>query len=176
MDSMLSGAESVGAQTQLVQLYAYSISGCIGCERCRKDKTCTQFLDGMHLLYPLIEEADALILGSPTYNYNMTSQMKSFIDRLYPYFDFTEPRPGPYSSRLAGLGKKALIFAVCEQNDPGENGYTAVSMRDAIEAVGYEIFDKLVFPSHFYANSASKSTEDLDRAYDAGLRLAESFS
>jgi multimeric flavodoxin WrbA len=69
MDSMLSGAESVGAQTQLVQLYAYSISGCIVCERCRKDKTCTQFLDGMHLLYPLIEEADALILGSPTYNY-----------------------------------------------------------------------------------------------------------
>jgi multimeric flavodoxin WrbA len=130
----------------------------------------------MHLLYPLIEEADALILGSPTYNYNMTSQMKSFIDRLYPYFDFTEPRPGPYSSRLAGLAKKALIFAVCEQNDPGENGYTALAMRDAIEAVGYEIFDKLVFPSHFYANSASKSTEDLDRAYDAGLRLAESFS
>jgi multimeric flavodoxin WrbA len=44
----------------------------------------------MGLLCPEIEESKALILGSPTYNYNVTDPMKAFIDRLYPYYNFTK--------------------------------------------------------------------------------------
>jgi multimeric flavodoxin WrbA len=175
MKSMLEGAQHAGAQTELIELSSFRIEGCIGCEQCRRDKTCTRFYDGMHLLYPKIMEADGLILGSPTYNYNMTPQMKAFIDRLYPYFDFTEPRPGPYSSRLAGLGKRSLVFAVCEQHDPGEIGYTLVAMRDAIRVLGYEIAGEEIFSSHFHARSAAGCTEDLNRAVKAGASLVKSF-
>ncbi len=55
-----------------IHLHSLQINVCIGCEKCRKDKTCTQFNDDMNLLYPLLEEADGIILGSPTYNYTMT--------------------------------------------------------------------------------------------------------
>ena len=115
LDNFLKGAESAGAETKKVHLREYSIESCIGCEACRKAGTCIRFHDGMELLYPEIEEAKGLILGSPTYNYNVTAPMKAFIDRLYPYYNFTDERPGPYSSKLGDQGRKVLVFTVCEQ-------------------------------------------------------------
>jgi len=82
LNEILSGARESGIPTERIFLRDYAISPCIGCEKCRKDLTCTQFHDGMTLLYPKVEEAECLVLGSPVYNYNVTSFMKSFIDRL----------------------------------------------------------------------------------------------
>ncbi|MEA5032234.1 MAG: flavodoxin family protein [Sphaerochaeta sp.] len=175
MKSLLQGAQEAGAHVENIHLRSYHIEGCIGCERCRKDKTCTQFFDGMHLLYPKLIEADGIILGSPTYNYNVTPWMKAFIDRLYPFFDFTEPRPGPYTSRLADRGKRALVFGVCEQVDPKEMGYTIVSMQDAIAALGYGMSEPLAFPAHFGPQSASKSEKEMERARKAGFGLVQEF-
>lgn len=175
MREMLRGSESVGATVEQVHLSSYHIEGCIGCERCRRDKTCTQFYDGMHLLYAKIEAADGIILGSPTYNYGMTPWMKAFIDRMYPFFDFTEPRPGPYTSRLANRGKRALVFSVCEQVDAKEVGYTIVNMRDAIAALGYGIEGGVAFPAHFHANSARNDSVALKRAFNEGVRFASAF-
>ncbi len=168
MKRIAAGAEKAGAAVTCVELCDYSIHGCIGCERCRKDRTCTRFLDGMHLLYQTIEYADGLVLGSPTYNYNMTHLMKIFIDRLYPYYNFTEQRPGPYSSRLGNQGKKALVFGICEQNDPKEAGYNVVSMADALEALGYEVTGREVFTSLFAYGAASKDDASLKRAEELG--------
>ncbi len=175
MGSMLDGVMEVGAKVEHIRLQSYHIEPCVGCERCRSDKTCTRFMDGMHLLYGKLEEADGIILGCPAYNYNVTPWMKAFIDRLYPFFDFTEPRPGPYTSRLANRGKKVLVFGVCEQVDEKELGYTTVSMRDGIAAVGYGVFATLAFPGHFGASSVSRCSEDLEKARTAGKAFAESF-
>lgn len=172
---MLDGCRQEGAEIEYIHLPSYHIEGCVGCERCRKDKTCTKFFDGMHLLYGKLEKADGIIMGSPTYNYNMTPQMKSFIDRLYPFFDFTEPRPGPYTSRLANRGKGALVFGVCEQVDPKEVGYTVVAMRDAIEAIGYHIYDSMVFAGHFLPNSVAKDSVAIQRATEAGAAFAKAL-
>ena len=168
MHSMLTGAKENGAKVEAIHLRSYHIEGCIGCERCRKEKTCTQFMDGMHLLYDKIDKADGIILGSPAYNYNVTPWMKAFIDRLYPFFDFSEVRPGPYTSRLANRGKGALAYGVCEQIDPKEVGYTVVSMHDSIAALGYAMANSLTFSSHFLPNSVKKSDKELKRAYQAG--------
>ncbi len=172
MNEILKGAKEKGADVEYIHLPSLQIHGCIGCEKCRKDKTCTQFTDDMNLLYPLLEKADGIILGSPTYNYTMTPWMKCFIDRLYPYFDFTEQRPGPYTSRLANKGKKALIFGVCEQVEEKEMQYNVPLMADAIRVVGYEIEDTLYFTGHFKATSVSHNDEDIKRACEAGRLFA----
>ncbi|WFN34523.1 flavodoxin family protein [Methanogenium sp. S4BF] len=123
LGALLAGAASAGAETDAVHLRDYAIHPCTGCERCRKDLTCTRFMDGMHLLYAKIEAADGLIIGSPTYNYNITPEMKAFIDRLYPYYRFSAERPGPYSSLFQGRDRKALVFSVAEQTTPEERGF-----------------------------------------------------
>jgi len=100
----------------------------------------------------------------------MTSWMKCFIDRLYPYFDFTDQRLGSYTSRLSPLGKKALIIGVCEQVEEKEMQYNIPLMADANRVVRYEIADTLYFKGHFKATSVSRIVEDIKRAYE-GRRL-----
>ncbi len=172
LDNFLKGAESVGAETKKILLRNHSIESCIGCEACRKDGTCIKFHDGMELLYPEIEECKALILGSPTYNYNVTSDMKTFIDRLYPYYNFTNDRPRNYSSKLADQGRKAIVFSICEQSDIKEMGFALEAMEMPLEALGYEVVEKILVTGYFDRGAVSSDTVILKKTFEAGKKLA----
>jgi multimeric flavodoxin WrbA len=175
LKELLAGAASAGAETELVRLSDYAIAPCTGCERCRMDLTCTRFYDGMHLLYKKIEEADGIILGSPTYNYNITPEMKAFIDRLYPYYRFSEERPGPYSSYFSGLGRKALVFSVAEQSDPVERGFAVEAMQRPLEALGFEVTDHFTAEGFFRKGAVARAPAVLEKARDAGRTFAGLF-
>jgi multimeric flavodoxin WrbA len=126
----------------------------------------------MELLYPEIEECKGLILGSPTYNYNITSDMKTFIDRLYPYYNFTNDRPRQYSSKLADQGRKAIVFSVCEQSDIKEMGFALEAMEMPLEALGYEVVEKFPVTGYFDRGAVSKDTNVLERAFETGKKMA----
>jgi len=172
LGALLAGAASAGAETEAVHLRDYAIAPCTGCERCRRDLTCTRFFDGMHLLYPKIEAVDALILGSPTYNYNITPEMKAFIDRLYPYYRFTAERPGPYSSAFMGKGKTALVFSVAEQTSPAERGFAIEAMQRPLEALGFVVAGALPAEGYFPKGAVAADPSLLERAREAGRRFA----
>src|SRR6056297_441373 len=176
LQSIAEGIASQSVGAEVVHLRDYTIHPCIGCEQCRKDKTCTRFYDGMHLLYPKIEESAGLVTASPTYNYNITPYMKAFIDRFYPYFNFTNPRPGPYSCRLASTYRALLTVGVCEQKEASEMGYTIPAMSEALKVMGYDLIDELAITRHFSVGSVKKDTEALSRAYKAGEQLAAALS
>lgn len=171
--AIISGAQDAGAETERVHLRDYTITPCIGCEQCRKDLTCSRFLDGMHLLYPKIEEADALVLGSPTYNYNVPAEMKAFIDRLYPYYIFTDDRPRRYSSRLADRARRVVVFAVCEQTDPSEKGFALEAMSRPLAALGYEVKEQVPIHGFFDRGSVRQDESVMRRAYETGCRLVK---
>ncbi len=170
--ALLEGVASEGVETEAFSLRDYTIAPCTGCERCRKDLTCTRFYDGMHLLYPKIEAADGLILGSPTYNYNITPEMKAFIDRLYPYYRFTAERPGPYSSFFEGRGRQALVFSVAEQAKPSERGFAIEAMQRPLEALGFAVADTLPAEGYFERRAIAGDAAILERAREAGRRFA----
>ena len=167
------GIKEEGMAADTVALRSYEIRPCVACEQCRRDKSCTRIFDGMHLLYPLVEQARCIVIGSPTYNYNITPEIKSFIDRLYPYFDFGSERPGPYRSRLADSGRFAALVAVCEQEEESELGYTLPFMRDALRAIGYEIDTELPVTGHFSRGAVRRDSRALQRAFETGIRLAQ---
>ncbi|MGO3167239.1 flavodoxin family protein, partial [Senegalia sp. (in: firmicutes)] len=75
----LDSIECKEIETKLVFLSDYNIKGCTGCEGCKDTYKCV-ITDDMQKLYPLILEADAIITGSPTYFYNITADMKAFIE------------------------------------------------------------------------------------------------
>ncbi len=175
LDRFLTGAESAGMDTKKVLLRNYSIEPCIGCEACRNAGTCTRFHDGMELLYPEIEEAKGLILGSPTYNYNITAPMKAFIDRLYPYYNFSHERPGPYSSKLEEQGRKALVFTVCEQFKTDETGFALEALSMPLEALGYSVLEKFLVNNCFEKGKVAKDEELLNRAFEAGKNLVKAL-
>ena len=171
--SIFKGIQETGVETEKIFLRDYIIQPCIGCERCRKDKTCTRLYDGMQLLYPKIIESMGLILGSPTHNYNVTALVKAFIDRLYPFYEFTEDRPRKYSSRFADQGRKAIVFSVSEQDEMGETGFTVEAMGYPLTALGYEVVEDFSVTGIFDRGVVRNDMDILNDAYERGQRLAK---
>lgn len=173
MHHILKGARD-GVVTEEVQLREYQFQPCIGCERCRKDEQCTGLLDGMQLIYPKIEEASGLVLISPVYSYNMTALMKSFIDRLYSFYHFSDERPGYWASRIEDQGRKAAIAVVGEQASLEEGGMdlTLETMRRSIKALGHEVIGELPVLGIFRKGKVREYPEILERAENLGRQLA----
>lgn len=173
--TILQGAGEVSAATHEAHLRDYRYEPCIGCERCRKDKACTRFHDGMTLLYPSLEQSKGLVLVSPVHNYNVTAWMKAFIDRLYCYYDFADTRPRAWSSRLAGQGRKAVIAAIAEQTGKKDMGFALQAMRLPLEALGYDIVAELPVLGLFDRGRIAKHQDLLDQARRAGRELAQAI-
>ena len=69
--------------TELVQLSGSRIHGCIACMKCfeNKDQRCSVKDDIANECIEKMLEADGIILGSPTYFANVSTEMKALIDR-----------------------------------------------------------------------------------------------
>lgn len=176
LDAILQGAREHGVEGEALHLRDYHVLPCIACERCRKDKACTAHMDGMQLIYPKIQAAQGLVLVSPTYHYNVSGQMKLFIDRMYAYYDFTDERPRNYSSRLANQGRKAVVAAVCEQAAREEMGHTLEMLRMPLEPLGYDVLGELAVLRHFDKGAVKHDAQALDGARELGRILAEALS
>lgn len=172
LQEIISGAGESEIKAEIIFLRDYVITPCIGCEKCRKDLTCSQFYDGMTLLYSKIEEADILVLGSPVYNYNITSLMKSFIDRLYPYYIFSDDRPRKYQSRLTNKKRSGIIFSICEQTERKEMGFAIEAMTRPLEALGYEIVETLPISGFFDKGAVKRDLSLLKAVYTLGRNVA----
>lgn len=172
---MQKGVAKSNIATLGFHLRDFQYQGCIGCERCRKDKICTGLRDGMSLIYPDILESQGLMLVSPTHNYNVTAWMKAFIDRLYCFYTFDDNRPRGWSSRLAGQGRKAVLAAICEQESQADMGFTLDAMRLPLQALGYEIVGELPVFKIFDRAKVKENDQILKKAVNLGLDLAESL-
>lgn len=76
-----------GIDTELIQLPEVNIDPCKMCEggkclACLEKGACVFTHDDFHVIFEKIKEADGLVLGSPVYGADISSKMKSFIDRL----------------------------------------------------------------------------------------------
>jgi multimeric flavodoxin WrbA len=80
---VFSELEAEGIETELVQLAGKTIKGCIACGKCykNKDKRCSVDNDVANECIEKMVEADGIILGSPTYFADVTTEMKALIDR-----------------------------------------------------------------------------------------------
>ncbi|ADY57202.1 NADPH-dependent FMN reductase [Syntrophobotulus glycolicus DSM 8271] len=72
-----------GIETELVQLGGQKVYGCLACGKCSelKNNSCVRQDDEMNTFIQKVGEADGLLIGSPTYFSNVTSEVKAFIDR-----------------------------------------------------------------------------------------------
>jgi multimeric flavodoxin WrbA len=72
-----------GIRTELVQLAGKRIRGCTACYRCleNRDRRCAVSGDIVNECIAKMDAADGILLGSPTYFTDVTSEMKALIDR-----------------------------------------------------------------------------------------------
>ena len=75
--------EKEGIRTELVQMAGKRIHGCIACGKCfeKKDGLCAIKGDFANECIAKMAEADGIILASPTYFADVSTEMKALIDR-----------------------------------------------------------------------------------------------
>ena len=81
--TVLKELEAEGTETELIQLSGAKIHGCLACRKCstKKDRRCSQTGDMGNAYIQKMEEADGILLGSPTYVADISPEIKALMDR-----------------------------------------------------------------------------------------------
>ena len=83
LNTVLDELQKAGIRTELIQLAGKRLSGCIACFGCMKNKDgrCLQEDDELNEYVEKMNEADGILLGSPTYFSDVTANMRALIER-----------------------------------------------------------------------------------------------
>ena len=118
-------AEKLGAQVRTFALNELQYRGCQECMVCKTKLDRCVLEDDLTEVLEAVRDTDVLVMASPVYFGEVSSQLKGFIDRTFSYLvpEFTV---NPKISRLAP-GKK-LIFILAQAN-PDEKFFADISLR-----------------------------------------------
>jgi multimeric flavodoxin WrbA len=107
-EAFLTAARERGAETSVYLLNQMTIKGCQGCGKCKKESEICVVEDDLTPVYEAVRGADLLVLASPVYFGDLSSQLKCFWDRTYAWFnpDFS-PRLAPGKSSVMLLAQGA---------------------------------------------------------------------
>ena len=83
---ILKRCADAGIPSEFVSLAGKKISPCLGCELCKEKMWCAQEKDDWGAIMQKVVESDVLIIGSPTYYYDVCGHLKNFIDRSYSLY------------------------------------------------------------------------------------------
>ena len=126
--------EENGIRTELFNLGSKEINGCIACMKCRKarDGKCHQKNDVINACIKKMVKADGIIIGSPVYFADLSSQAKALLD------------VGGYAIRGAGHPLRRKIGA----------GVIAVRRAGAIHALDsinhFFLINEMIIPGSSY--------------------------
>lgn len=149
------GAESAGHSVTVFDVCRMNIRGCLACEYCHTKayRSCVQ-QDDMQKIYPVLDEADMIVLASPVYYHGFSGQLQCAINRIYA--------PG-YPKRL----KKAALL-LSSGSEGVYDGAVFAYQNSFIEYLHLE--DMGIFTA---AGEENGSRELLDRLTAAGAALTD---
>ena len=83
LKTVLAELEKEGIETELVEMAGTPIHGCRACRQCsaKKNRRCGQTDDAFNGYLEKIEQADGILLGSPTYVADVSPEIKALMDR-----------------------------------------------------------------------------------------------
>ncbi len=115
-------AQGLGAEVKTFTLNNLQYRGCQGCMACKTKLDRCALSDDLTEVLEAVRETDVLVLASPVYFWDISSQLTGFIDRSFSYLvpDFMT---NPGKSRLAP-GKK-LVF-ILSQNNPDRSSFSDI--------------------------------------------------
>lgn len=164
VSTVLQGAKDAGATTKFFKLADMKIADCISCYACKSKGTCA-IKDDMHILYDAIQEADAIVLGSPVYFWQVNSIVKRFMDRLLA---FIAP---DFSTRLNG--PKKILFAYTQGNPDGDKFQPYFDhMEKLFSFLHYDVQGTLTANSTRQLGDISSNQDLLAKARTTGTELA----
>ena len=193
LTSALEGAASVGADTELIQLYDLSFSGCLSCFSCKRihrqeDGICA-VQDDLTLVLDRVRNADALIIGTPVYYGTESASTRALLERLFfPYNSYSKDMKSLFPRRI----NTALIYTMNVSEELFKMlGYdlhldsTRMHLEmyfgacelmlstDTLQYNNYEKYESEMFDTEAKVKRhAEVFPEDCKRAFELGVRMA----
>ena len=174
VDQVLKSSKDSGAEVQLINLSDYKIGPCLGCEGCRDSFKCV-IKDDFNSVVSLIQEAEGIVMGSPTYWYNVSGDMKIFIDRCYSLIKFSEKDRSIWISAFEDQGKWGVPVAVCEQHEESMMGFTYETLKRVMVDLNIRISSGVKGLGHFEAHGAARDIKLMGEAKEAGEKLVNAI-
>jgi multimeric flavodoxin WrbA len=194
LQKIAEGAASVSEQIEVktVRLYSLDYKGCVSCMACKlKGKTSNvcKYKDGLTPVLEEIAQADGLVMGSPIYFSEVTAQLRALLERLifpwlsYKDFSLTAPKKMPviltYTMNANPEQAKVIFQLMGLIENCLERAYGDVEHVDAYntyQVKNYDRYELDAFPEPMKRQYRDEHwEEDLQRAFDAGKRMAENI-
>lgn len=118
-------AESLKANVTTFTLNRLTYRGCQGCFTCKTKLDHCVLGDELTDVLEAVRTCDVLVMSSPVYYGDVSSQLKGFIDRTFSYLK-PDYLTNPVPSRIVP-GKKLVI--ILTQGEPDENTYNDIIPR-----------------------------------------------
>ena len=155
------------------------------CKITRKASNICRFRDALSPLLDEIAEADGLVLGSPIYFGEVTGKMRAFLERLaFPWLSYND-----YSLTAPKRMPVVLVETMNglpERNNSNHFGTMEWCLTTALgeieRIIGYNTCQVAKYDNYELGSFSEKAkhawrdehwAEDLQKAYDAGRRMAE---
>ncbi|MBN2125155.1 MAG: flavodoxin family protein [Deltaproteobacteria bacterium] len=168
LDRALEGAQSTGAEVHRIYARDLKMCGCIECGGCDKTGKCV-VEDDMQSVYPLLQEAEVILLASPIFFYGITAQAKALIDRSQALWSKKALEKIPEEWKIYERGRGYLIAVGATR---GKNLFegaqlTAKYFYDALD-MSYE--GGIFFRSLEKKTAVRENPETLQEAFNLGIR------
>ena len=163
-EQAVAGVKASGAKVEIFSVHNMNIHPCDACDECQETGVCV-LKDDMQLLYPKLQNADAIVIASPIYWFTMSAQTKLFIDRWYA-LDSTQGN--------ALKGKRFGILLTYGDTDPYSSGAINAmrTFQDMLGYIGAEI-SGMVYGTAMDIGDVLKQPELMARAYKLGEKLGK---
>ena len=158
------GVNANGGEAGVVSIGNLRIAPCNACDICRdKPEVGCVIKDDMQPLYQQIKDAQGIIFATPVYWFNVSAQMKLFIDRTYATYD---------SGNYAFTGKNVGVILAYEDEDVFvSGGINALrSFQDIFAYVRANLVG-MVYGSAGKAGDVQTNGKLLQKAYDLGRKI-----
>jgi len=192
LNKALDGAAAQGAETELIHLYDLDFKGCVSCFSCKmkdgKSYGKCAVKDDLTPILAQVEEAGAIILGSPIYLGTVTGEMRSFMERLiFPYLTYTDPPESLFPKKI----NTGFIYTMNIPEEMKElygqhfffNEFLMGRIFGCMEALfsfdtyQFEDYTKIAADRFNHEQKAQRRRDvfpkDCEKAFDMGARLAK---
>jgi len=146
LNTVLEVCKNAGFETELYHAGGRTVKGCTSCGGCGKHIGRCATDDWVNEVYQKMVEADAILLGSPTYFSDLTPEIKAVIDRC----GYISRRDNMSLSRKAGAAVSAVRRA------------GGIHTLDSIQHF-FLINDMIVPGSNYWNTSLSRETGDYEK-------------
>lgn len=178
LDAFLEGAQRGGALVSPIYVRKLNLQGCLGCGGCDETGRCV-VKDDMQQVYPLLEEAQGLVLASPVYFYNLTGQVKLLIDRSQALFmKKTLQEKAQSSSASAALkgNKKGFLLSAAATRGKRLFDCARLTFIYFMDALGGQMVGELCLRELEGKKDVEKDPSWLNQCRMEGERFARSLA